>query len=85
MLQTQACANIVVIKSPTNQLQRLKSEAAMRSKALGCVAYLSVLALVPEMQGAVEGVSHDHGAVGAHLAAVEAQSVAANLPYAHLA
>ena len=49
------------------------------------VAYLSVLPLVPEMQGAVEGVSHDHGAVGAHLAAVEAQSVAADLPYAHLA
>lgn len=30
-------------------------------------------------------VSHDHGAIWTHLAAVETQSVATNLPYTHLA
>lgn len=51
-----------------------------------CVSpYLAVLAPGPEVQSAVEGVSHDHGAVGGHLAAVEAQGVAPNLPDAHLA
>lgn len=46
--------------------------------------YLLVSVSAPEVQRSVERVSHDHGAIRAHLAAVEAQSVATHLADTHL-
>lgn len=46
--------------------------------------YLFVLVFAPEMQCSVERVSHNHRAIWAHLAAVEAQSVATHLADTHL-
>lgn len=46
--------------------------------------HLFVLFFAPQMQCSVESVSHNHGAVRTHLAAVETQSVATDLPHAHL-
>lgn len=36
------------------------------------------------MERSVKRVGHDHGAVWTHLAAIEAQRVATDLPYTHL-
>lgn len=47
-------------------------------------AYLFVSVFAPEVQRSVERVSHNHGAIRAHLAAVEAQSVATHLADTHL-
>lgn len=47
-------------------------------------AYLFVWISAPEVQRSVERVSHNHGAIRAHLAAVEAQSVATHLADTHL-
>jgi len=43
-----------------------------------------VLVLAPEMQRSMKSVSHNHGAIWTHLAAVEAQSVSTHLPDTHL-
>ncbi|TNN85812.1 hypothetical protein EYF80_004059 [Liparis tanakae] len=39
---------------------------------------------LPLVECSMKSVSHDHGAVRTHLAAVETQSVATNLPHTHL-